>query len=165
MQLTPRSRIGSVVAVFGALAISCQGSSGCVTPTETYSPPVLLARYVLVKVQRPNGSAVDIPAIYDDSAGFQLRVDADTLSFSMDSTYREVGQTTLVSSAGGETVRPQATGAPAPRYSMNGSAGSLNLPSFMGRPAAANYYAQQLTVITNVGPTAYGGPIFYFEAR
>ena len=166
MQLTWRSRIGGTVGIVGALAVSCQGSSsGCITGTPApIDPPVLLARYVLVSVQPQAASISAIPTTYDDSAGFKLRADADTLFFNADSTYREVGQTTLVPTTGSATVRPQATGTPVPRYTSP-NPGNLTLPGVMGRKAYVNYSGQQLTVFTNAGAVQYGGPYFFYQAR
>jgi hypothetical protein len=169
VQRTSRSRIGSVVGIIGAIAVSCQGTSGCFTAPggggPPPAPPVLASRYVLVRVQPANTVSAAIPAFYADSAGYRLRADADTLFFASDSTYREVGQTTLVSSTGTETVRPQATGTPAPRYANDVGSGGMKLPIFMGRQASFGFYGQQLTVYTYAGSVQYGGPVFLFESR
>jgi hypothetical protein len=169
VQLTSRSRIGSVVGIIGALAISCQGTSGCITQPGGYQPPayqpsVLLPRYVLVRVQATASTNImPVPSSYGDSAGFQLRVDADTLFFNADSTYREAGQTTLVPVTGSPTPRPVTSGTPAPRYSGGGSV--VLLPMFMGRRGTATYSGQSLTVGTSTGSATYGHPYFFYEAR
>jgi hypothetical protein len=165
VHLTRRTGIGGVLAVIGALAVSCQSrGSGCNTSPGPYNSPtlVLASRYVLTDASGPHAGFAAIPAFYGDSAGFRLRVDADTLTFNADSTYREAGLTEQVVA----TTRVHASSTPLPTFHPGtGGGGTLILPSFMGRTAIAQYGADQLTVYTPAGTDPYGGPAFHFVAR
>jgi hypothetical protein len=171
VHLTTRTGIGGLLVAIGALGVSCQDSSnsGCNTaPGGTTTPPsfVLQPRYVLITAAAPHAPPLPVPAYYGDSAGFRLTAVADTLTFNADSTYREGGVTTLTDAGGTATARSHASPTPLPAFHVGSTgAGSLVLPSFMGRAAIVAYANDQLTVYTAAGTDPYGGPIFQFLAR